>query len=118
MNTYYVYFEVLDIKTGDTVHISEDKVMKATDMDALRKKLTKIVLDRSTKRYDYTARVTKTKGISRATNPVGGSVMRIYANDGSTITGWEPLGDKARDQGIYYEIDMKTGKLGKKKRWF
>ena len=118
MNTYYVYYMVLNIRTGDTVRITDDVIMKAENMDALRKKLAKIVIDRSTKRYDYTACVTKTGGIPKSDNPVGGDVMRIYADDGTIIAGWEPLGDKARSKGIYYEIDMKTGKLGKKKCWW
>lgn len=119
MNTYYVYYEVLHIKSGETVRITDDKVMKAENMDALRKKLAKSVIERSSNRYDYIARVSKTKGISKSDNPQGGSVMRIYADDGKTIiAGWEPNGDRAMEQGTYYEIDMRTGKLGKKKRWF
>ena len=118
MNTYYVYYMVLNIRTGDTVRITDEKIMKAESMDALRKKLAKAVIDLSSKRYDYTACVSKVRGHSKSDNPMGGDVIRIYADDGSIIAGWEPYGDKARDKGIYYEIDMKTGKLGKKKSWW
>lgn len=118
MNTYYVYYEVLHIRSGDTVRISETQAMKAESMDALRKKLAKAVINLSSKRYDYTARVSKTPGVSRSANPVGGSVIRIYADDGSITAGWEPSGDRALDNGTYYEIDMKTGKLGKKRSWW
>lgn len=112
MKTYRVFYKVLHIRSGDDVRITDDKIMRVENLDELRKKLAKSVIKRSTSRYDYSATVCTEKGDKGI-----GIVTRIYADDGKTIIGgWEPLADKYRDEGIYYEIDMRTGKLGKKKR--
>ena len=108
MNTYYIVYEMLFQKSQDSKY-TDPKPMKAANLDNLRARLAADVLKRTNSRYMYSAMVMKSIG-----GDVIGTVMPL--NDTEAV--WEPSDDAHRDEGAYYPINPKTGKLGKKKSWW
>ncbi len=108
MNTYYVYYEMLFQKSQDSKY-TDPKPMKAANLDNLRARLAADVLKRTNSRYMYTAFVMK--DIRKDTI---GAVMPIS----DTEAVWEPMDDAHMEEGAHYVINPRTGRLGKKTRWF
>lgn len=98
MKTYEVWYETQDDE-GDSIGFSKDMMIKATDMTALRRKLAKEIMSKTTKKKMMLAHVNS-----------GGRGYILYPD--TPLLTWEIIPkDRIYGESKWYTVDPKTGKL-------